>query len=357
MANNPYTPPILSGYNLNPPPDDDSESASNAVQWQKHLDKIGDPLRTFANDDHAATTAAFASTINTGADENNSMAGSLAFTPSELTLDAAGAIAPLRSHHTVDTFADAATDDLVTVTTGGVSDGAMLILRQENAAREVTVKTTGNIVLRGAEFTLSTTAPTALLRVGTNWYELQRPEPIFDWRLLNTSVLTSDTTLDLATIFSDNPGRQKFEIEFEDIILASATAAAFQMRLSVDGSTFDIGANYGYSLSKQDPGAAASEIRGESQTIMRMGDNLANQNTAGFGLGGRLVWENPLGSYNRHGAYLQLTGRGTAGTGHRVSYTGIVDYTPASPPDTLTGFQLINSITSGMTGTVRVYGR
>lgn len=43
---NPYTQVSVVNYNASPPADDDSQVASNAVEWQKHLDKIGGPLKT-----------------------------------------------------------------------------------------------------------------------------------------------------------------------------------------------------------------------------------------------------------------------------------------------------------------------
>ncbi len=45
---NPYVPPTLSGYNSNPPPNDGTEDPSNQLDWAKHIDKIGDPLKLFA---------------------------------------------------------------------------------------------------------------------------------------------------------------------------------------------------------------------------------------------------------------------------------------------------------------------
>jgi hypothetical protein len=42
----PFTPPSVTGFNANPPEDDGSAVPSNEVEWQKHLDKIGSPLKT-----------------------------------------------------------------------------------------------------------------------------------------------------------------------------------------------------------------------------------------------------------------------------------------------------------------------
>jgi len=54
-----YIPPTLTGYNANPPPDDGSQSGLNEVAWDKHIDKIGDPLKDFSEAIDSATTTAF----------------------------------------------------------------------------------------------------------------------------------------------------------------------------------------------------------------------------------------------------------------------------------------------------------
>ncbi len=41
-----YSTVTVTGYNSNPPDDDGTQAASNEVEWQKHLDKIGAPLKT-----------------------------------------------------------------------------------------------------------------------------------------------------------------------------------------------------------------------------------------------------------------------------------------------------------------------
>jgi hypothetical protein len=45
---NPYTQQSIAGYNATPPPDDGSQSESNRLEWSKHIEKIGDPLKTLA---------------------------------------------------------------------------------------------------------------------------------------------------------------------------------------------------------------------------------------------------------------------------------------------------------------------
>lgn len=176
MADNPYISPTLTNYNANPPSDDGSQTDSNEVQWSKHKDKLGDPLKTFSESQNDNTSAAFAKTINTDADQANAVAGSIAFTSSELTI-ATGSVAAVRSHHTIDTEADDATDDLDTITVAGVSDGALIMLRLANAARVVTLKHgVDNLNLKdGLDTVLEAGTPTFLLRVGANWEEVEKP--------------------------------------------------------------------------------------------------------------------------------------------------------------------------------------
>lgn len=42
-----YTPPVLTGYNQDPPPDDGRMADTNRVKWASHVTKLGDPLKTF----------------------------------------------------------------------------------------------------------------------------------------------------------------------------------------------------------------------------------------------------------------------------------------------------------------------
>lgn len=65
---NPFTPSSIgAAYNLNPPTDDGANTANNEVAWNKHIDKIGDPLVDFneSTDDNA--NIAFARIIGGGA--------------------------------------------------------------------------------------------------------------------------------------------------------------------------------------------------------------------------------------------------------------------------------------------------
>lgn len=115
--------------------------------------------------------------------------GDLSFASTELTI-AAGSVAAETSHHTIDTEADAASDNLDTITVAGVADFTLLFLRLADAARVVTLKdNAGNIQTKNNEdIILDANIPTVLFRVGTDWFEVQRPvvDNPFD-QLLNTS--------------------------------------------------------------------------------------------------------------------------------------------------------------------------
>lgn len=91
----------------------------------------------------------------------------------ELTL-ASDTITPTRMSHSVDTQADAASDDLVTITADAAKIGRLLIVRCENAARVVTVKSTGNIKLKQGNLVLNDVEKFVLLQQhnATQWTEL-----------------------------------------------------------------------------------------------------------------------------------------------------------------------------------------
>jgi len=94
---------------------------------------------------------------------------------SELTI-ASGVITATQGYHKIDTEANAASDDLDTITAGsGLTAGTLLVVRAEDVARVVTLKDgTGNLLLNG-DFALSATDRQMLLIYdGTNWREIAR---------------------------------------------------------------------------------------------------------------------------------------------------------------------------------------
>jgi hypothetical protein len=99
--------------------------------------------------------------------------------PTELTLDASGLITVTKSRHAVDTYADASSDDLVSIArSGGTVDGDIVILHNVSGARTVTVKdNTGNIQLAGGDCLLDNPRDTLMLiydDFSSKWLELSR---------------------------------------------------------------------------------------------------------------------------------------------------------------------------------------
>jgi DUF4097 and DUF4098 domain-containing protein YvlB len=71
-------------------------------------------------------------------------------TQTELTISS-GAITPTQNYHSVDTEGNAATDNLDTISITNATDGFILFLRQNNDARDVTIRhAIGNIKCAGA---------------------------------------------------------------------------------------------------------------------------------------------------------------------------------------------------------------
>ena len=103
-------------------------------------------------------------------------AGNLSFADeTELTISA-GVITVTQNYHSVDTEADAASDDLDTI--NGLNVGAILVIVPDNGARTIVAKDgTGNLILAG-DFTMATNRDTlTLLRsTPTRWIELSRSQ-------------------------------------------------------------------------------------------------------------------------------------------------------------------------------------
>ena len=98
---------------------------------------------------------------------------------SELTI-ATGSVTPTLGIHSIDTEADAASDDLTNIVTTNLPDGRLLLIHANNGARDVVVKHNaggaGQIALQtAADFTLDTTSKWVLLkRTGADWEEIGR---------------------------------------------------------------------------------------------------------------------------------------------------------------------------------------
>lgn len=174
---------------------------------------------------------------------NQALTGSLGFTQfalaaaTELTI-AAGAITVTRSYHTVDTQADAATDDLDTIT--GVA-GDTLILQLASASRVVTVKhNTGNILFAsGIDFVFQNANQVlALFFNGTKWVDTA-PPAAGRYKFYDNTLTGSAASVDIPSI----PQTYAF-IMIEAEIRSTRTGAIFDdFRIRLNGDT---GNNYHY---------------------------------------------------------------------------------------------------------------
>lgn len=175
-STSPYTPPTEGSYNASPPPDDGSQTDANKIKWSTIKTKLADVIRTFSLAIDSAVTTMAAKTINTDDGIANVIGGNLGFEYDELTI-ATGAITPNRSHHTVDTESDAASDDLTTITNTNMAADAILMLRAANAARTVVLKHGSNNIYLTGDQDLSLDDDEKLVclqRRGDNWYEIFR---------------------------------------------------------------------------------------------------------------------------------------------------------------------------------------
>ena len=173
-----YSTTPITGYNATPPSDDGSQTAANQVEWDKHKTKLGDPVKTALETSETNTATAFNSCVGNTNDTQQQMGGVLGFATSELTI-ASASITPTRSLHSVDTESDAASDDLDTVNTGSMPDGAIFTLYNENAARVVNVRDAVDNIFLAQEasgtFALDTTDKSITFqRRGSNIFELGR---------------------------------------------------------------------------------------------------------------------------------------------------------------------------------------
>jgi len=129
--------------------------------------------------DHAdvATNTSDIATLDTRMDVNHDSNGYLDLaSPTELTIDTDGAITVTKKYHTVDTFEDAATDNLDTIN-DSVTEGFIVILRSADASRDPTLRDGQDNLRLAGNFTLG--GPNKLImlmKIGSNWVELSRSD-------------------------------------------------------------------------------------------------------------------------------------------------------------------------------------
>jgi len=169
--------------------------------------------------------------------------------PTELTI-ATDIITVTQTLHSVDTQADAATDDLVTI--NGGADGQVLFLRANNVGRIATLKETGNIIIPlGTELSLVNSEGTV------KWVMLYYDAGISKWGVVGAlpdsisvgsislgGIVLGDTTPDAVGEFGYASGKFLFfGANSEDLYLEVGSAAntvAVGSNTGID--TIDLGA-------------------------------------------------------------------------------------------------------------------
>lgn len=211
MPTNPYTSQAISGYNASPPPDDGTQTSANQLEWGKHIEKIGDPVKVLSEAINTAMLTAGARLINTDSEEDNAIAGSLAFTGVNATVTD-GVISPKVSRLFLDTESAATSDTLshiaTTTATNNPRDGAVLFLGPVATAREIVISdratstATGSIhLLQATDMVLDQFEDTLLLeKRGEDWYQIggRLTEPVVTRRGYIDGLQVSNTATDTA---------------------------------------------------------------------------------------------------------------------------------------------------------------
>ena len=132
-------------------------SAAHAGMWESDsggsADDTAYDATSWNDNDDAATKNALRDKIETLGSSTMGAWGAA----SEITIGAGGIAAlPGQAYFTIDTFADAASDDMIQIT--GLTEGDEIVIGPENGARTVVVKNGVNMILCDeADFTMNNT--------------------------------------------------------------------------------------------------------------------------------------------------------------------------------------------------------
>lgn len=219
---NPFSAVTVSGYNASPPPDDGSQTVANQITWDKTKTKLADPVKTAVEGLSSAMVAGGAKTINTDADQNNQMAGSLGFTSSELTISGFS-VTGARSHHTIS--ATGSTGVLALLTATNFSEGAIVLLR---AAAGKTIYISSTATAAGAfvhPCLLDENSPLPFVYVSSYWRLMQS-----GWVKIDQQDASSSSSLEAKRGIGS--AYRKYRIELTRIKPSTATGVALQMQVS-----------------------------------------------------------------------------------------------------------------------------
>lgn len=152
---NPYSAPSISGYNSSPPPDDGTQTEANRLNWSKHIDKIGDPIKNWVDSINSAISTAFGKRYG-----NSTATHSTAYT---VTTSDEGKLLRVSGTTTV-TLPAAAT----------ATDGFVVIIKNVDS-NTVTIDGDGSETIDGAT-TLDLAAQESVVLVcdGSNWHVAAR---------------------------------------------------------------------------------------------------------------------------------------------------------------------------------------
>lgn len=91
-----YTPPTISNYNDDPPPDDGSETVENEVKWSIIKTELTDPIKNYADAINSAVTSSYVNTavhVN-NANGNSNVSDTVLIVSTQVTVDAWESVGP-----------------------------------------------------------------------------------------------------------------------------------------------------------------------------------------------------------------------------------------------------------------------
>lgn len=169
--------------------------------------------------------------------------------------------------------------------------------------------------------------------------------------LLNTTPITAVANIDFPTIFSDNTSYRYFMVSVEDMV-NNAGAPNFQLRVSIDGSTFESGAtDYEHIHSSRETGSTVvtTDTSSDDNSIV-LGNALSISDRGDW----KIKFQNPHSTSHRTPVYFER--QHTFASGSFVTMMDGCGFYKGGVDD-LTGIQLLlSSGTFNAGGNIKIYG-
>lgn len=297
----PYTNVSVVNFNTSPPPDDGSQTAANEITWQKHLDKLAQPLKTAIEAIDTNIDAAFAKIVGGGG------VTTYGTTTTILTSDQGKLVRASNSGITL-TTPDAA------------SVGSPFVFAVLNdGGGDITLAGNGAQTINGeASLTLGDRHGALVFTDGSNWFaagdkinaaqvgydnatssltatnvkaavdELQAEKGM---DIIESGALSAASSLDITDLSANY---RSYIIEFDDLAPADDNVSLLLRTSSDNGTTFDSGASdYSWAIATGvtgDNDTADTAIRLATATVLQLG------NAAGEVASGRITIHNPMDS-------------------------------------------------------------